>query len=216
MTGRAWGLAFGLAGVLVTGRLAGTAAAQEGVVNRAQELLGDYPLTLQLGGGISNFTEDGTKTVTGAGGLWDVRAIFGAARFLSAELAYVGSARPVDSSTLNASVLQTGVEALVRLGTRFPVKGAWYLNPYGAVGAGWNNYDLVSAEGSPGVIRGNDNIFVLPLAVGVTGGYQRFNLDVRFTYRPGWGAEMFNDLDTGARSDGLNSLALSAAVGWSF
>jgi hypothetical protein len=122
----------------------------------------------------------------------------------------------VDAPNINhATVVQTGFEAMARIGLRRPV-GTWYVNPYGGIGVGWSIYSLAGISGSRGALGQNDNTFVIPLALGVTTGYRHLNFDLRFSYRPQWGDEMFQAFETDSLSGGLNSLGLSAAVGWTF
>lgn len=205
--------AIGVFAGLLTARPTGA----QNLLRDARDTWSSRQLILEAGTGFANFTEGGTKTLTDPGAMWTVRGILGARRVLSAELGYIGSARPAEiPGVVDASVVQTGFEALARVGYPALISDLVALTPYAGLGVGWSLYNLAGEERPVPGLSDNDGVFTLPLAFGVMAGYDRLSLDFRFVYRPAWGESLFNDLYDGQLGDGLNSLGLSAALGLAF
>lgn len=194
-----------------------SAYAQEQVIERAEDALTARPLTLEVGAGLANTTQGGAKQFTDPGAMWTVRGIWGAASVLGIEGAYVGSAQSVENlGTGDALLVRNGLEALARVGMPFTFANNAHVLPYAAAGLGWAFYNVAGEEDAPAGLRDNDNVFTTPIGVGVAGGLNAWSLDLRFMFRPVYGDELFRDVNTQIETAGLNTLTLSAAVGYTF
>ena len=215
MISRFAGVALVVTAALMPGRAEAQAPEALSGLEEAMPPLG--PPTVQAGAGMMNFTERGTKTVTDPGVMWTVRGLLPIGRHFGAEIAYLGSARPAELANAgDASVLHNGVELVGRAGRRFSFGPMAYLSPYVFAGVGGGVYSVVGEAGEVPGLRDDDAVFTIPLGVGVATGYGRYGVDLRFSYRPAFGDEMFTDVYDGSFTDGLNSLGLSAALGYSF
>lgn len=141
-------------------------------------------LTLQAGGGVTAFSRQAARDQFGTGGYWDARAVFGSRSFIGAEVAYVGSARGIKAGGVsdNAALVGNGAEAVVRANLPLQV-GNLHIEPFVFGGAGWTYYQMVNSDTNSSGIKDNANAFVVPFGGGVSGGYKRFIVDARFTYR---------------------------------
>ncbi|HLK89500.1 MAG TPA: hypothetical protein VKZ18_06385 [Polyangia bacterium] len=138
----------------------------------------------QLGGGVTGFSRQETRDTFGTGGYWDARAILGSRSYLGAELAYVGSARDASASGLGGgSLLGNGAEAAIRV--NLPIEQQRLLiEPFVFGGVGWTYYQLVNEDGNTSNIKDHANALSIPFGAGVSGAYDHFTVDARFTYRP--------------------------------
>lgn len=141
-------------------------------------------ISVQAGGGVTNFTLERARDTTGIGGFWEARAVLGTRRILGLEAAYVGSARELGASGLSnsAALVGHGVEAALRLNVPILVYGA-LVEPFAFGGLGWTRYGLVSEGVNTSRIAGSDNVGVVPFGGGLAIGYRGFIADARFTYR---------------------------------
>jgi hypothetical protein len=196
----------------------GPAGAQQGLIGSAREFFDQRTVAVHAGGGFANFTERGTKQVTEPGASWTVRTSWGMARKLGLEVGYLGAALPIDSPRMDdAVVLQTGIEALVRLGYPIFRNSNAFFTPYLAGGLGWSAFNLLGADAGNGAEIGNaDGALTLPVGFGLGLGYQRFSLDARLLYRPAFGDEMFRGANETQFTAGQNTLGVSATLGYSF
>jgi hypothetical protein len=192
-------------------------AAAHGMFQTPKEFFSRQNLTVAAGGGFTNFTEQGTDAVTGAGGNWTLRGIFGADQALALEGGYVGAAYPV--TALNGdtgTVVSTGFEALGRIG--YPIRrGMGFILPYFTTGLGTTIYTSAGLNSSTTGISGTDWVFNIPVGFGIGLGYERFSFDLRFIYRPAWGASMFDHANPGGvLATGDNTLSVGGLLGYRF
>lgn len=173
-------------------------------------------ITVQAGGGYSNFTENGTRDLTTPGGLWTVRASSWANRWLGVEAGYIGTANGFDPPTGgDAAILRNGFDVDLKLG--YPVAvGNAYVAPYGLIGLGIDFLVLAGAEGNRAGADTHDTAFALPVGVGLTAGLDRYSLDARFAFRSNFGDAMFDSANRTIYTAGTNSLAFTLAAGYTF
>src|SRR5882672_7019361 len=101
-------------------------------------------LALQLGGGVTGFTRKGARNDFNVGGYWDVRAVMGTDSIIGAEVAYVGSARDIQSTGVsnNAALVGNGAEAVARANLPLRLSNV-QVTPYAFGGVGWTYYQIV-------------------------------------------------------------------------
>ena len=82
--------------------------------------------------------------MTGTGGAWDVRLIFGQREVLALETAYVGSAHYISALGLDsdAMLVSNGAEGTLRLNIPVIDRRSIMVEPFGFVGLGWSRYEL--------------------------------------------------------------------------
>jgi len=140
--------------------------------------------SLQLGGGVTGFSQKGARVRFGTGGYWDVRAVLGTGSFLGAELAYVGSARDANATGLadNAALLGNGAEAALRANLPLTT-GGLRVEPFVFGGVGWTYYNVANSDSNTSIIKDHANSFVIPFGAGLSLAWSHFLVDARFTYR---------------------------------
>jgi hypothetical protein len=193
-----------------------TPAQAQNVLQESVQYVRENPLTLQVGGGMTNFTERGARSLTNPGGSWGLRAVSGMNRVFGLEAGYLGATQPLDVPGIDGgNIVRTEVEGLVRVSAPFE-RGNAFVAPYGAIGLGWGLYSLVGANGGAANIRNNDGVFSIPLGFGVAAGYGRFSLDTRFLYRRAYSDDMLRQANPTVFTAGLNNITLGANLGYTF
>jgi hypothetical protein len=193
---------------------AGPAWGQD-VFKRTRDLFDEHRFAVHAGGGFASFTQDGTGPVAGPGASWTVRGSWGLARMVGAEVAYLGGAFPLDVTAMNdAGVVETGLEAVMRVGYPLLPTVNSFLTPYLAGGLGWSSFNLIGADaGNPGNIANSDQVMSVPLGFGLAGGYRRWSLDVRWIHRTAFDDDMFR---AASASAGQNTAGISGTLGYRF
>jgi opacity protein-like surface antigen len=188
-------------------------AAARGMFEPPQTFFSPQNLTLSAGVGFTNFTQQGTDNLTGAGGGWMLRAIFGADRALAVEGAYVGGAYPVTAFNGDTgTIIQSGLEALARLG--FPIRhNLAYVLPYITAGVGVTLFNSTGLNTALTGVQSSDGVFNLPAGFGVAFGIDRLSFDMRFLYRPAFGSTMFENANSGGAT-GQSTIAVSGILGY--
>ena len=122
--------------------------------------------------------------MTGTGGAWDVRLIFGQREVLALETAYVGSAHYISALGLDsdAMLVSNGAEGTLRLNIPVIDHGS-IIEPFGFVGLGWSRYELTQTAYNHSNITTAENVMEVPYGAGLTMGSDGFLVDIRFTYR---------------------------------
>ena len=138
--------------------------------------------SLQLGGGVSEFSRGQMRSEAARGPYWDLRGVIGLRRLLAFEAALTGAAYPMAGERYggDATLVRNGFEASTRFNLPVEEKAGLILL-YGSAGLGWANYRVMAAD-MTGMVK-TDNAATLPLAAGITFGYERFLVDVRLGYR---------------------------------
>jgi hypothetical protein len=172
-------------------------------------------VSIQGGGGVTDFTSSGGRAATNVGGSWDVRAVVGTRRILALEGAYVGSARALSTGSFlanNMDLIGNGLEGNVRLNAPF-LAGETLIEPFGFVGIGWTNYYLTNPDIT--LVSTGDNVGTVPMGAGLAIGYRGFIAEARFTYRP-----VFDDnqmiLATGDTVTDLDNWNVGLMLGFEF
>ncbi len=90
---------------------------------------------MMFGGGVTDFSSPTVRDMTGTGGAWDVRLIFGQREVLALETAYVGSAHYISALGLDndAMLVSNGAEGVLRLNIPVIDHGS-IIEPFGFVG----------------------------------------------------------------------------------
>lgn len=163
-----------------------------------QSYLDRVGLGVMLGGGVTDFTNSGARGPTRIGGAWDVRAVVGARMPIGLEVAYVGSARDVNSAGLgdNSALVHNGAEGVLRLNLVLsPMRQV--IIPFAFGGIGWLHQNVTNSNdfAVPG-LRNNDDAMTVPVGGGVAANYKGGYADARFTYRPAFFADSGSRLDT--------------------
>jgi hypothetical protein len=176
-----------------------------------------YGISIQGGGGVTNFTKSREQEVTGLGGSWEVRAVLNTRLVPALEIAYVGSARGVNGGLFDgAGLVGNGVEWTFRLNAPFLRRGV-LLEPFAFVGLGWDHYSLTNSPVQPGpLLKQTSNVGVVPAGAGMAIGYKGLMAEARFTYRPA-----FDDGDlpirfVSDRASDLDSWKLGFMAGYEF
>lgn len=123
-------------------------------------------IAVSAGGGVSGFTSELLRDSANDGGSWDVRVTFGTRRILALEASYLGSAQRVDAFGLNGDALlvSNGVQGNLR----FNVFGdRRFVQPFLYAGVAVRRYDLSNVSTNTSNVRGSDNVFEVPLGLGL-------------------------------------------------
>ena len=180
----------------------------------------DYQLGvgMMFGGGVTDFASPTVREMTGTGGAWDVRLVFGQREVLALETAYVGSAHYISASGLDtdAMLVSNGAEGVLRLNIPVIDHGS-IIEPFGFVGLGWSRYELTQTAYNRSSISTVDNVMEVPYGAGLTMGSDGFLVDIRFTYRTTYYDNMMR-LASSTTGDNmrLDSWSLGAHIGFEF
>jgi hypothetical protein len=175
------------------------------------------PLTtaFQLGGGVSNFAREDLRSLTGNGGFWDARAVFGTRETLALEVAYVGAVNPISASGLDdgALLMRHGAEATARINyvARF---GRNALVPFGFLGLGWSHHRLVNTDGTGG-LAGQDDVALVPMGVGLGLSLGPTLIETRLTYRYTFRDQLLGGAPS-ADDGQLRTVGLGLSAGYQF
>jgi hypothetical protein len=180
----------------------------------------DYQLGvgMMFGGGVTDFASPTVREMTGTGGAWDVRLIFGQREVLALETAYVGSAHYISANGLDsdAMLVSNGAEGVLRLNIPVIDHGS-IIEPFGFVGLGWSRYELTQTAYNNSSISTVDNVMEVPYGAGLTMGSDGFLVDIRFTYRATYYDNMMRlASSTTGENMRLDSWSLGAHIGFEF
>lgn len=136
------------------------------------------------GGGVVGFVDDSLRNTTGnVGGMWSLRVALGTHTPLGVELAYLGSATPIDTEfgRADALMLGTSVEAVAR----YNLMPRSRVAPYVFGGVGWQRFtiDDTAFQLSDVGIANRDDLLVLPAGVGIGYRFGPLVTDLRGTFR---------------------------------
>ncbi len=182
----------------------------------------DYRLGvgMMFGGGITDFSSPTVRDMTGTGGAWDARLIFGQREVLALETAYVGSAHYIAAAGLDndAMLVSNGAEGTLRLNIPVIDHGS-IIEPFGFVGLGWSRYELTQTAYNHSNITTAENVMEVPYGAGLTMGSDGFLVDIRFTYRATYYDQLMRAPTSSGATGGenrLNSWSLGAHIGFEF
>ena len=178
-------------------------------VRRAYGPPSGYGSTVELGGGVMNFTGSAARGVTNSGGSWDLRlgwgtrnilgfeATFAPCRtvpylcrifltwnILGFEAAYIGSANKLTASGLDPSavLLGTGAEGVLRLNAPIGYRDS-LIEPFAIGGLGWTRFDIVNDDYNMSSLKEKDHVMTVPVGAGLAMAVHGFIVDARYTYR---------------------------------
>lgn len=183
------------------------------------EAMGKYQLGLSAGGGLSDFANVNVRDITDVGGAWSARLIVGTRRPVAFEAGYIGTANKIATLGLDAATLVAhGIEGALRLQlVNVPLNRAEsiLLAPYLVAGFAWKHYVLSGAAFNTSNVRTSDNVFEVPLGVGLNWSFGRVFADQRFDYRPAVSEDLVGTLGPGNNptDNGLQTWTLSVRVG---
>lgn len=170
---------------------------------------------LALGGGVDDFVASDMRDFTSVGGGWNLRATLGTQSYLAFEGSYIGSAQSIDALGLDddAILYGNGLQGAVRVN----VLPQYSVKPFVYGGAAWRRYD-VSADGiNTSDVEDSDDVFEVPVGVGISGVFSGFLADLRGEYRGAWGTNLIPGLDEGDAIIGEGDRwSVNASIGMAF
>jgi len=153
---------------------------------------------LSVGGGVDDFVGEGFRDVTGTGGGWNVRATVGTRSWFAFEGSYIGSAQNFDMLREDdATLIGNGLQAAAR----FNVLPQDKVQPFIYAGAAWRHYDISDTTFNEPGIDDSDDVFELPVGIGVAGYVAGLMADVRAEYRGVWGSDLIPALEDNGNDD---------------
>lgn len=174
-------------------------------------------LELSVGGGVSTFAQSNQRDFTGTAGTWDARVAYGTRLPIAVEAAYIGSAQSIDALGLDgdAMLLSNGLEGAARLNI---LPGP--LSPYLLGGVAWRRYSIINSERNVSDLLDEDDVFEVPLGVGLGFTVGGLVIDGRATYRFAFDDELVQTrgvegVDDAPEED-LHTLGARVAVGVEF
>jgi hypothetical protein len=167
---------------------------QRPMTQEEEPTLKRYGLALSVGGGVADYIDQNMRDVTGISGTWEARAYVGLARPIGLEVAYVGSARSIDSvfgPVIDSNLYGNGVEGVARINIFDDLP----IQPYGIIGIGWTHWstsgDFTLADTG---VEDKDDVLMVPMGLGAAWrqpfGYGGWLLDARFTFRASFGDDL--------------------------
>lgn len=166
-----------------------------------------------VGGGVTGFWDADTADVAATGGAWEARLVYGTRTFLAGELAYVGSAQSLTAADLAEDALLVGQGAEGALRVNFSRST---IQPYVFGGAGWTHYDVHRTR-TPAGMNPSDNVFHVPLGLGLSLRNEGLVFDVRGTARLAFDETLLRSTFANRAGGGdLDSWNVSARLGWEF
>jgi hypothetical protein len=177
-----------------------------------------YEFGISAGGGAGGFTSARMRSGTDVGGEWGVRLTFGTRSPFAIEASYIGSAQRIKALGLddNAYLIGNGVQGAARLNLTLDLP----VQPFLFAGGAWRRYDLANTATNLSDVNEVDNVFELPLGVGIAGHASGLMLDVRGEFRPAFDEDLLPEVaDNGLTSSGavpMHRWGVNANVGYEF
>jgi hypothetical protein len=179
-----------------------------------QHITSGFGVSVQGGGGVTNFTGSNARSVTEVGGSWDVRAVLGTRTIPAFEAAYVGTARNVNGGLADGTgMVSNGLEGNFRLNAPF-LFNQTLVEPFAFVGLGWSHYAL-NHVGNLALITTANDVGTVPMGAGLAMSYRGLLAEARFTYRPTFGDDDLLVTTSGANAS-LDSWNIGLMVGFEF
>jgi hypothetical protein len=143
---------------------------------------------ISIGGGVDDFVGDDARATTKVGGGWDARLTIGTRQWLAGEVSYIGSAQAIDALGLDSSAVLVGNGVQGALRVNFARNE--YVQPFIYGGGAWRRYDLTNESFNTSDVSSKDDVFEMPVGVGVAGYIAGFMADLRGEYRGVWGNDL--------------------------
>jgi hypothetical protein len=179
------------------------------------------PWAVSLGLGVMNFTSSTAKDAADVGVAYEVRLGMGLRSQFGVEAAYIGSTQSINALGLapGADLRSNGLEVLGRLNlaqfAAFDV-GPMVVSPFLVAGAAFQRFSLANEGINTSNVAPNDNVFAIPLGVGIGGMTNRLMLDARWVWRPTFDNDMFRAPDGTSADASLSHWTLTARAGLAF
>ncbi len=181
-----------------------------------------YGMSVSVGAGVQDFTNDQMQETTDMGGLWDLRVAFGTTSPVGLEAAYIGSATPINTvfgPEQDATLIGTGAEGLARVN----IIPLGVVTPYAFGGLAWQRYDVTGADfrTADTGIEDEDTLLEVPVGAGLAFRPYGFLADARFTYRAALGEDLViaddrDPIETNDTKAGMDTWGVSARLGVEF
>lgn len=172
-------------------------------------------VSLSLGGGISNFTDETLQDRTGMSGAYEARLGFGMSSILGVEAAYVGTAGSIDTLGLDdeALLISNGVEGLARVNL-----GTFAVQPYIVGGASWVRYNVVNDSFNTSDVRDSDSVLAVPFGGGISSyiGDSGLMVDARFTFRKTFDDDLVRPTPSNSDGSSLDNWMATLRLGYTF
>jgi hypothetical protein len=168
---------------------------------------------IAITGGVDDFVGNDAHSMTSVGGDWGVRLTAGTNSYLAGELSYIGSAQSIDALGLDSSavLVGNGAQGALRLNL---TRMASYVQPFVYGGAAWRHYDITNESFNTSDVANHDDVFEVPVGVGVAGYVLGFMGDVRAEYRGAWGNDLIPNTSSSDTVIGdLDRWAVTASLG---
>ena len=172
---------------------------------------------LSLGGGVDGFVGDALRSFTNTGGSWNLRFTAGTRSYLALEASYIGSAQSINAIGLDngAVLVGNGLQAALRVN----FLRNYVVQPFIYGGAAWRNYSLSDTIVNTSDVLDSDDVFELPVGIGLAGYISGFMADVRAEYRAAWGNDLIPSIandDQGAIVGAGDRWGVTANIGMEF
>lgn len=197
-----------------------------GPIEQIDRAISDAPFTnfgasVLVGGGVTNFTQSNLTDSTSVGGYWDVRGSLGTRSILGLEAAYHGNSRDIQAIGLREEtfLVGNGLEGAIRVNAPLTFEQNnldVLVEPFAFGGVGWTRYNLFNEGTNTSSVLDQDDVFVVPLGVGIAGSVEGVMLDARFTYRPAFGSDLVGSATGAFETDSLSDWSLGANLGFEF
>jgi hypothetical protein len=176
-----------------------------------------FGTSINVGGGVMNYTERGPLASTNPGGLWNARLAVGTRSVIGLEGGYLGTAQDIDAVGLDegAFLVSNGAEGALRVNAPVTFEQGM-IAPYAVAGLGWQRFDLVNEGTNTSSVEDADNVMTVPFGIGLNTVLAGVNLDARAMYRHTIGSELLGAEDYSFDSNALNFWSLQAGLGFEF
>lgn len=175
----------------------------------------DMGIGIRVGGGIMNFAEEQIRDLTDTGGAWGAHVTIGTRSPIAFEASYIGSAMSFDALGVDpdAILLSNGATGALRFNLL-----QQDFQPYLLAGAGWRRFVVTNTDVNTSALRNDDNIFEVPLGVGVAYRIGGFMADLRGDYRLAFDDELLRRPvdDPDEIGNGLDNWQVTLSVGVEF
>lgn len=173
----------------------GAKAPTAGDQGRPPHLQSPDGVSISIGGGVMDFTDERAREISGGAGTWEVRVASGTRKPIAVEVAYVGSARSLDAVGLDDDAIFVGFS--FEGATRLNVIPSGGVQPYLLAGLGVTRWSVSSEGDNMSDIQDRDISAHIPLGGGLGFRQGGFVLDLRGTLR----ATLGDALTSSARSE---------------
>jgi hypothetical protein len=171
--------------------------------------------SLSLGGGVAHFTNDQMRDTTGLGGTWALRAAVGTKTPFGVEASYIGSAQSIEALGIasDAMLVSNGLQGALRLNAAVGAP----VSPFLFGGAAWRRYSLANTAFNTSAISDRDDLFEIPVGLGIGGSFLGLGFDIRGELRYAFAEDMVPEFEAGRATGGnadMHSWGVNATLGF--